>query len=180
MYRQTASGPPDQKDTPARQLPRSRDPTPLGGAVPSNGRHSTPKNRSTVGIPPQKIVLKSQGQMGGTKIRINGGFRRFSGHDHVALRTFASRNPLHHARQVRKTHPAHVMHLALDDARAVGRHHHQRHGRAITASRVNRQRRPLRRGSDVPARQAADAPPRDLQDPRSTARGWRVPGQPPG
>ena len=54
---------------------------------------SDEKLRDSVGIPPPKIVLKSQGQMGGTKIRINGGFRRFSGHGHVALRTFASRNP---------------------------------------------------------------------------------------
>src|SRR5208283_682086 len=36
MYRRAASCPPDQQDTPARQLPRSPDLTPLGGAVPSN------------------------------------------------------------------------------------------------------------------------------------------------
>src|SRR5271169_5015904 len=36
MYRRAASCPPDQKDTPARQLRRSPDLTPLGGAVPSN------------------------------------------------------------------------------------------------------------------------------------------------
>jgi len=36
MYRRAVSCPPDQKDTPARQLSRSSDLTPLGEAVPSN------------------------------------------------------------------------------------------------------------------------------------------------
>ena len=37
MYRRAASCPPNQKDTPVRQLRRSPDLTPLGEAVPSNG-----------------------------------------------------------------------------------------------------------------------------------------------
>jgi len=36
MYRRATSCPPNQKITPARQLRRLRDPTSLGGAVPSN------------------------------------------------------------------------------------------------------------------------------------------------
>ena len=48
MYRRAVSCPPDQKDTPARQLSRSSDLTPLGEAVPSNVMRP-PLRRRTAG-----------------------------------------------------------------------------------------------------------------------------------
>src|SRR5208283_2311328 len=64
MYRRAASCPPDQQDTPARQLPRSPDLTPLGGAVPSNPSTTLEAARS---LPPAtqddiaRVVLRLAG-----------------------------------------------------------------------------------------------------------------------
>src|SRR5271156_5777228 len=57
MYRRAASCPPDQKDTPARQLRRSPDLTPLGGAVPSNRSNRSSRWRNLSSQPNTRSMV---------------------------------------------------------------------------------------------------------------------------